>query len=86
MIHNYIKTLLEEKGISLNHTFEIESDEVFGNHFIPMEVLIEFINNLSPIIQSQIKNKLVMIDFNNGNVLHFLEYLSKGMVQVKFQK
>jgi hypothetical protein len=85
MIHNYIKTLLEEKGISLYQTFEIESDEVYGNHFIPMEVLIEFIESLSPTIQTQIKNKLVMIDFNNGNVLHFLEYLSKGMVQVKYK-
>ena len=85
MIHNYIKTLLEEKGISLNHTFEIESDGVFGNHHVPMEVLIEFIDSLSPTIQGQIKNKLVMIDFKNGNVLHFLEYLSKGMVQVKFK-
>lgn len=85
MIHKYIKTLLEEKGISLNHTFEVESDGVFGNQYVPMEVLIEFIDSLSPTIQGQIKNKLVMIDFKNGNVLHFLEYLSKGMVQVKFQ-
>lgn len=84
MIHKYIKTLLKEKGISLNHTFEIESDGVFGNHYVPMEVLIEFIDSLSPTIQGQIKNKLVMIDFKNGNILHFLEYLSKGMVQVKF--
>ena len=84
MIHKYIRTLLEEKGISLNHTFEIESDGVFGNHYVPMEVLIEFIDSLSPTIQGQIKTKLVMIDFKNGNILHFLEYLSKGMVQVKF--
>lgn len=86
MIRDYIETLLEEKGISRNHTFEVKSDNPFGNHFIHMDVLIEFIESLSPPIQRVVKNKLVIIDFKNGDVLNFLEYLSRGIVDVQFKE
>ena len=86
MIRNYLETFLTEKGISLNHTFEVKSEGVFGNHFVPMEVVIEFIETLSPSVQEQIRKTLVKIDFKNGNVLHFLEYISKGMVELQFSE
>lgn len=86
MIRNYLETLLTEKGISLNHTFEVKSEGVFGNHFVPMEVVIEFIETLSPSVQEQIRKTLVKIDFKNGNVLHLLEYISKGMVELQFSE
>lgn len=89
MIHsttfrNYLTLLLKEKGISLQHTFEIPSDSLFGNHFVPMEVVFEFIESLDNQTQSKIKETLVLIDFKNGNVLHYMEYITKGMVQLKF--
>ncbi len=89
MIHsttfrNYLTLLLKEKGISLQHTFEIPSDSLFGNHFVPMEVVLEFIESLDNQTQSKIKETLVLIDFKNGNVLHYMEYITKGMVQLKF--
>ena len=80
-IRHYITTLLTEKGISMEHIFEIKSDGVFGNNYVPLEVLIEFIESLDRRLQDQIRLKLIRIDFNNGNVLHFLEYLTKMMVQ-----
>jgi hypothetical protein len=81
---NYLTVLLKEKGISLEHTFEIPSDSIWGNHLVPMEVVIEFIESLDKPTQSKIKETLVMIDFKNGNVLHYMEYITKGMVQLKF--
>ena len=84
MIRKYIETLLTEKGISLSHTFEIKSDSLFGNHIVPLEVVIEFIETLSPPVQDQIRKTLIRIDFKNGNVLDFLEYITKGMVELKF--
>ena len=80
-LRQYITTLLTEKGISLEHTFEIKSEGIFGNHYVPLEVLIEFIEGLDRRLQEQVRLKLIRIDFNNGNVLHFLEYLTKMMVQ-----
>jgi hypothetical protein len=89
MIHkttfkNYLTTLLKEKGVSLEHTFEIPSDSPFGNHFVPMEVVLEFIESLDNQTQRKIKETLVLIDYKNGNVLHYMEYITKGMVQLKF--
>ena len=81
-----IRTLLSEKGISTEHTFEIKSEGMFGNHFVPIEVVIEFILSLDRPTQEQIVKTLVMIDFKNGNVLHFLEYITKGMVQLQFSE
>ncbi|MCW5520189.1 hypothetical protein J1N09_10095 [Aureitalea sp. L0-47] len=81
---NYLTRLLSEKGIPMDHSFLIPSDSPFGNHLIPMDVVIEFISCLDLETQLQIKWRLVKIDFNNGDILHFLEYLCKGMVQLKF--
>jgi|GEM_PF-1827678 hypothetical protein len=80
-IRHYITTLLNEKGISLEHTFEIKSDGIFGNHCVPLPVLLEFIESLDRRLQDQIRLKLIRIDYNNGNVLHFLEYLTNMMIQ-----
>jgi len=81
---NYLTLLLTEKGISLEHTFEIHTDNLFGNHFVPMSVVFEFIESLDKTTQNKIKETLVLIDFKNGNVLHYLEYITKGMVQLNF--
>ena len=51
-----------------------------------MEVVIEFIETLSPSVQEQIRKTLVKIDFKDGNVLHFLEYISKGVVELQFSE
>jgi hypothetical protein len=83
-VEKTIRTMIIEKGISTEHTFEIKSESVFGGHFVPMEVLIEFISSLDKPTQEQILKTLIMIDFKNGNILHFLEYITKGMVQLQF--
>ena len=82
----YLQRLLSEKGISPNHTFIIKSDSIFGENFVPLEVVVEFIESLDPNTQIQIKKTLIEIDFKNGNVLHFLEYITKGMVELQFPK
>jgi hypothetical protein len=86
MIRNYLETLLTEKGITLNHTIEVKSNNIFGNHFIPMEVVIEFIETLSTPVQEQIRKTLVKIDFMNGDVLHYFQFISEGMVQLQFSE
>ena len=53
-ISQYLITLLTEKGIDLGYNFKIKSDSVFGDHIIPMMVLVEFIENLDPNSQKKI--------------------------------
>ncbi len=80
----YVSRLLTEKGISTEYTLEIPSDGLFGNHFVPLSVVIEFIESLDVQTQHHIKETLIRIDFSNGNILHYLEFLTKGMVKVQF--
>ena len=80
----YLRTLLNEKGISLDYTFEIPSENIFGKQFVPIEVVIEFIGSLDKGTQLKIQETLMIIDFKNGNVIHFLEFITKGMVELKF--
>jgi len=82
---SYLRTLLYEKGISMNHSFLIPSDNLFGNHIVPIDVIVEFISNLDLDTQLHIKWTLVKIDFNNGDILSYLEFICKGMVELKFK-
>ena len=81
-LKDYLHTLLTEKGISDEHIFTIKSDSLYGNHIVPLDVLIEFIENLDPITQGKIRETLVKIDFRNGSILQYLEFLTKGMIQL----
>ena len=81
-----LRTLLKEKGVPEDYTFEIQSDGSFGNHYVPMEVVIEFIDSLEPPLQYVIQRKLRTIDFRNGDILHFLQYITKGMVELQFSE
>ena len=84
-IEKYLRTLLNEKGISEDYVFSFDTDDFWGHHIIPMEVVIEFIDNLDPKTQKQIKDTLVMIDFKNGDILHYLEFITRKMIDYQFK-
>ena len=81
----YLRTLLNEKGISEDYVFTIDTDDFWGHHIIPMEVVIEFIDNLDTNTQTKIKDTLVMIDFKNGDILHYLEFITRKMIDYQFK-
>lgn len=70
----YLENLIEEKGASLDDVIGIE-----GHYGLTYEMLIDFICSV-PEHHSKIKKILVQIDFQNGNVYHFLKHLANGMV------
>lgn len=77
----WLDVFLDEKGIE-DITFEIEHDGMM--HFIEQEVLIEFIKSVPNEMKKKIKDTFVMIDFKNGDCVHFLNHLAKGMVVATF--
>jgi hypothetical protein len=77
----WIDVFLEEKGIA-GTMLEVEHSEM--THFVEYEVLIEFIKSLPKEQKNKIKETFVMIDFKNGDCLHFLNHLAKGMVSITF--
>ena len=77
----YLLTFIEEKGLSLDHTFEVAGPEnsLYGTNYIPLASIVEFIDQLNKDIQNKIKSTIVKIDFHNGDVMDYFKFLAKGM-------
>ncbi len=76
--NKWIDTLIEEKGLNLGHVFEVDGP-VWGMNMIPLESVVEQIKTFPPQTQKLAKNKLVGIDFANGDVMHFFKYIAEKM-------
>ena len=48
-------------------------------NMIPLESVIEQIKAFHPQTQKMTKNRLVEIDFKNGDVMHFFGYIAQKM-------
>ena len=71
----YLTNLITEKGTDINT--EIQLDGHFG---LTYEMLIDYIVGATQ-YHNQIKTTLTKIDFLNGDVFHYLDYLANGMVK-----
>ncbi len=74
----WLDTFLTEKQVDLETVFV--PDVAGVTHYVPFEVIREFVENLPKSLQVQIKEKLIQIDFLNGSVLDFFRHLALGMV------
>lgn len=72
--NDWLDTLISEKGIDLEETFEIE------NNTMPYGVVIEHIKIANKTEREAIKKVLVMIDFKNGDIKHFLRHIAQAIV------
>lgn len=75
--NKWLETFIDEKEINVDRVFEFINNDVWN--YMPLAVVIEFIKQLPTNQQDKIKDTLVKIDFMNGNVYHFFEYLAKGI-------
>lgn len=74
----YITKFLEDKGIFENN---IECLEEQGHFNLTWADLANFINQMPANIQKTIENTMTMIDFKNGDYMHYLNFLANGMIQ-----
>lgn len=77
----WMDTFVSEKGLDTEHVFTVDTDDFWQTHLIPLAVVIEAAKGASCVEQAQIKKTFVMIDFQNGDVMHFFEYLAKGLAR-----
>ncbi len=63
---NWINTLIEEKGLNIHTTIDVEGKS--GLNIIPLGVVVEHILIAPQHEQNQIKNTLVKIDFHSANL------------------
>lgn len=76
----WLNTFISEKGLDLEHTFEVEGPE-WGLNSIPLGVVVEHMHIAPPKEQAAIKDMIVRIDFRNGNVLDFFQHLAKAIAK-----
>ena len=77
--NNWLDTFLSEKGIDLDQPINVEGGA--GLNFMTVENIVQFMKVTSAGEQKAIKNTFVMIDFKNGDVLHFIKHLAQGVAQ-----
>ena len=73
----YIETLLKEKNISLD-TYILENE---GNFGLTIKMLVDFIYSMPVSIKKQVENTFRKIDFLNGDVMNYINFLAKGMIK-----
>lgn len=79
----WFDTFIEEKGIDINDTFSIESNN--NTHIFEVGNIIENIKIAPTNEQAKIKDMLVKIDFNNGSVIDYFKHLAQALV-VDYEK
>lgn len=75
----WLETFIEEKNIDLEQTFEVEGPS--GTNTMSYGVIKEHMEIAPAHEQEQIKNVLVKIDFQNGDVCHFFRHLGKAIAR-----
>ena len=78
----WLRAFLEEKGIDTETILEIEVDDtVFGNHFIPLEVLIDAILSTPEKEQQELKKFLIQADKRNIAIIEVFKEIAKIILQ-----
>ncbi len=72
----YLENLITEKETDLETTINID-----GHIGITYQMLIDYIVEVGTAYHEQIRTTLVKIDFLNGDVFHYLNFLAEGMVK-----
>ena len=78
-ITSWINTFIEEKGVNLEESFEVNTGQLY--HLMNYGVVVEAIKAASSNEQAVIKDMLVRIDFRNGSVAHYLRHLGEGLAR-----
>ena len=76
----WLETLIDEAELDRNQTFEFTVNGQWN--LMPLGVVEEFMSKtMSKADQAKSKTTLVKIDFMNGNLMHYFEYIAKGIAQ-----
>ena len=77
--NNWLDTFIDEKGIILDDTFEIDENGTF--HIFEIGNIVENIKATSQKEQAEIKDMLVKIDFYNGDIVDYFKHLARALVK-----
>lgn len=79
MFNTWIDTFVEEKGLFLEEEFEVQGPS--GFNIMSYGVIVEVMKSCPPHEQQNLKNKIVEIDFKNGDIKDFFRYLGEKIAK-----
>lgn len=74
---SYFRTMIEEKGL-LDNKIKVEVKGV--THFMEVIQIIQLIENTSNGEQKTIKDTFCKIDFQNGDLMHYITFLARAFI------
>lgn len=80
-LDEYLENFFEEKDLG-DKLYKIEHKQ--DTHFIGTDIVIDLIKNSSYSEKQTIINTLRQIDFKNGDVHHYLEFLAGAYVKTNY--
>ena len=78
-IERWLNEFIDESDLDLDHVFEIEHEGTL--HLMDFEVVVDSILALPPKSQIKIKKKIVAIDSENGDIIHYLDWVALGFIK-----
>lgn len=78
----WFTAFIEEKG--LNTAQNLYCTHNGSYHIMELEQLLHIIKNSPTHEQKQIKIKLMQLDFFNGDIMHFLQFLFESYIKVNY--
>lgn len=73
----WLDTFIEEKGLDLEGSFTVKIPNQV--HIMPYGVVVEAMKGAPDHEQKKIKDMLVIIDFKNRDVKHYLRHLAQAL-------
>lgn len=73
----WLDRFIEEKGIDLDYIITIETNE--NTHYFEIGNIIDNIKRTSKEEQTKIKDTIVKIDFNNGDIIDYFKELARAL-------
>lgn len=78
----WLDVLLEEKGISEDDTFELEVNGEW--HCMEVGFIVHMMKHSDSQEQAKMKDILIKLDFQNGDIMHFIKHLAVGYIKVVY--
>lgn len=79
---SFYRTMLEEKEL-MNKTFIVKFDGV--THIFNVERMVELIEEAPEEEQVKVKEVFSYLDFHNGDLMHYLNFLAECFVMMNYQ-
>ena len=80
----WLITFIDESDLDRDHIFKIEHEGT--SHSLKFDAVVNSIIALPAKYQQKIKNELMAINTQNGDVMHYLNYVAEGFIKFNTQQ